>query len=120
VIAVQQIRTTYAYSYIFNVKYLNASPNAVIKVTTSGLSTIYSSTDGVPEMVGQNGGIGLNQKEIWELEPNSPNLGLVSEAMRAVIINQNLDSLAARARVVANFNIKNWITNHKEVFNGYL
>lgn len=101
-------------------KYMNAIPTVVIEVTASGLLIIYSSTYGVPEIVGQNGGIGLKQKEIWELEPHSPNRGLLCEDMRAIIRNQNLYSLAARERAVAKFNIKKWITKHKEVSSAYL
>lgn len=101
-------------------KYMDASPNVVIEAMASGLPIIYSSTGGVPELVGQDGGIGLKQKESWDLEPHSPDPGLVSEAMRAVISNQNLYSLAARARAVANFDINNWIKKHKEIFSAYL
>jgi glycosyltransferase involved in cell wall biosynthesis len=97
-------------------KYMDASPNVVIEAMASGLPIIYSSTGGVPELVGQNGGIGLKQNQSWELEPHSPDPGLVSEAMRAVMGNQNYYSLAARARAVEFFNITKWITRHKEVF----
>jgi glycosyltransferase involved in cell wall biosynthesis len=97
-------------------KYMDASPNVVIEAMASGLPIIYSSTGGVPELVGQEGGIGLRQKESWDLEPHSPDPGLVSEAMRAVISNQNFHSLAVRARAVEFFNLTRWIARHKEVF----
>jgi glycosyltransferase involved in cell wall biosynthesis len=97
-------------------KYMDASPNVVIEAMASGLPIIYSATGGVPELVGQNGGIGVKQKEGWELEPHSPDPGLVSEAMRTVIGNQNFYSLAARARAVEFFNLTKWVARHKEVF----
>lgn len=97
-------------------KYMDASPNVVIEAMASGLPIIYSFTGGVPELVGQNGGIGLKQNESWELEPHCPDPGLVSEAMRAVILNQKFFSMAARTRAIEFFDISKWITRHREVF----
>ena len=101
-------------------KYMDASPNVVIEAMACGLPIVYSSTVGVPELVGSEAGIGLIQKESWSIEPHHPNPELVSEAMNRVIIQRNAFSAAARKRAVAQFNIDNWVGRHRKVFDAYI
>jgi glycosyltransferase involved in cell wall biosynthesis len=100
-------------------KYMDASPNVVIEAMACGLPIIYSSTGGVPELVGKEAGIGLFLKESWSLEPHCPKPELISEAMGEMIALRNDMSIAARRRAVAEFNMDNWISKHQKIFIEY-
>ena len=41
-------------------------PSAVIEAMSCGLPILYSSSGGIPELVGKNSGLGLNVSENWE------------------------------------------------------
>jgi glycosyltransferase involved in cell wall biosynthesis len=101
-------------------KYMDASPNVVIEAMACGLPIIYSSTGGVPELVGHDAGVGIILKENWESEPHAPEPHLVSDAMSHVLTNQNNLSIHARSRAVEKFDLQKWMYRHGEVFKKYV
>jgi glycosyltransferase involved in cell wall biosynthesis len=101
-------------------KYMGASPNVVIEAMASGLPVIYSGTGGVPELVGQEAGVGLFLKKSWESEPYAPEPHLISEAMKHVFANQKIFSINARSRAVEKFDLQKWLIRHREVFKKYV
>jgi len=110
---------TSADAYIM-LKYMDASPNVVIEAMACGLPVIYSATGGVPELVGQNCGVGLFLKENWESKPHAPEPNLVSDALSYVLENQKELSLNARRRAEQKFDLQKWLIRHEEVFNKYV
>lgn len=101
-------------------KYMDASPNVVIEAMACGLPVIYSATGGVPELVGQNCGVGLFLKENWESNPYAPEPNEVSEAMNYVLANQKTLSKNARSRAENNFDLQKWLIRHEEIFGRYV
>jgi glycosyltransferase involved in cell wall biosynthesis len=78
------------------------------------LPVIYSSSGGVPELVGA-GGIGIPAPVDWnELHPPAP--ALLAEAMAAVSRKYHAYSRAARGRAVARLDVKPWLERHQHVF----
>lgn len=101
-------------------KYMDASPNVVIEAMACGLPVIYSATGGVPELVGQNCGVGLSLKQNWESKPYSPEPNVVSEAMSFVLANQKSMSKNARTYAENNFDLNKWLIRHEEIFCRYV
>lgn len=107
-----------AHAYITTTHQDNC-PNAVIEALSCGLPIIYSSTGGVPELVGKEAGISLKCKESWE-SSFTPEISDICDGILKVVENhQNMSDLA-RKRAVEKFDISTWVNRHKEIFNQYL
>ena len=90
-------------------------PSAVIEAMSSGLPILYSSSGGIPELVGKDSGIGLKVSEDWE-KVNVPKKQEIYEGILQIMDNKNSMSKCARDRAVRLFDINSWIKNHYEVF----
>jgi glycosyltransferase involved in cell wall biosynthesis len=82
---------------------------------SSGLAIVYSATGGVPELVGPDGGAGVDAPLDWEVE-HPPAPALLAEAVQRVTERLPDHQQAARARAVERFDLKPWIDRHREVF----
>ena len=90
-------------------------PTAVIEAMSCGLPILYSSSGGIPELVGDNSGIGLEVTEDWE-KINVPKKQQIYMGMLEIMERRNDMSNFARDRAVKLFDIDLWIKRHKEVF----
>lgn len=90
-------------------------PSAVIEAMSCGLPILYSSSGGIPELVGQDSGIGLRVSEDWE-RVNVPTKQEIHEGILQIMDNQKSISDSARDRAVKLFDINSWIKRHEEVF----
>ena len=90
-------------------------PSAVIEAMSCGLPILYSSSGGIPELVGKDSGIGLKVSEDWE-KVNVPTKKEIYEGILKIIDNKNSMSNYARDRAVKLFDINCWIKKHEEVF----
>jgi len=90
-------------------------PTAVIEAMSSGLPILYSSSGGIPELVGNNSGIGLEVSEDWE-KINFPKKQQIYMGLLEIMEKRNDMSDFARERAVKLFDIDSWIKRHKEVF----
>ena len=90
-------------------------PSAVIEAMSCGLPILYSSSGGIPELVGKNSGIGLKVSEDWE-KVIVPKKKEIYEGILQIMDNKKLMSDSARDRAERLFDIKPWIERHKEVF----
>jgi glycosyltransferase involved in cell wall biosynthesis len=99
---------------LLHTKYNDPCPRLVVEALSCGLPVIYSSSGGVPELVGA-GGIGIPAPVDWnELHPPAP--ALLAEAMAAVSRKYHAYSRAARGRAVARLDVKPWLERHQHVF----
>ena len=90
-------------------------PSAVIEAMSCGLPILYSSSGGIPELVGKNSGIGLKVPEDWA-KVNVPAKEEIYEGILQIIDNEKSMSESARNRAVKLFDIRSWIKRHEEVF----
>ena len=90
-------------------------PSAVIEAMSCGLPILYSSSGGIPELVGKNSGIGLKVPENWE-KVNVPTKQEIREGILKIMANEKSMSYCARERAVKLFDIRSWIKRHEEVF----
>ena len=90
-------------------------PSAVIEAMSCGLPILYSSSGGIPELVGKNSGIGLKVSENWE-KVNVPTKQEIHQGILKIIDKEKVMSECARDRAVKLFDIHSWIKRHEEVF----
>ncbi len=97
-------------------KYNDPCPNAVLEALSCGLPVLYSASGGVPELVGDDAGIGLTcPVDDWERShvPTTEEIGL---GMISIARQHAAFAANARARALDRFDIPHWINRHKEVF----
>ena len=104
----------YADAYI-TMSYQDNCPTAVLEAMATGLPILYSSSGGVPELVGKDAGLGIKVPENW-YKTKVPEKFLISNGMKEIIENKRSMSQASRTRAVEFFDIKDWINKHKMIF----
>ncbi len=96
-------------------KYLDPCPNTVLEALSCALPVIYSRSGGVPELVGDDAGIGLDVPEDWR-RIHLPSSAAIGDAILALAGRHAELAAAARARAVARFDIRDWIERHRKIF----
>lgn len=102
-------------SILLHTKYNDPCPRLVVEAMACGLPVVYSATGGVPELVGKDGGIGVEGQLDWE-EDHPPDPQLLAEAILQINKEFGYHSTAARQRAVERFDSKPWLSRHREVF----
>lgn len=109
---------TAADAYI-TMKHNDPCPNAVIEAMACGLPVVHSATGGIPELVGNDAGAGVVCAPSWH-RPHWPDAKSIAEAMAAVAEDHAAMGNAARSRAVAMFDLDDWLTRHRQVFQSLL
>ena len=104
---------------LLHTKYNDPCPGLVVEAMACGLPVIYSKSGGVPELVGDEAGVGVPVKQNYETDIPPDPVGLAG-AVLEVAESQKAFSQAARQRAVENFDIVPWIKRHQEVFESLL
>jgi glycosyltransferase involved in cell wall biosynthesis len=92
----------------------DACPNVVLEALASGLPVLYAASGGVPELVGEEAGVGLAVPDTFEATP-APLPAAVAEGMAKVIAGRDRMGPAARTRS-ERFDIGAWIDRHRRLF----
>ena len=95
--------------------YKDNCPTAVLEAMSSGLPIVYSASGGIPELVDNNSGVGLEVESSWS-EIKTPKTSKIVNGMKKIIENKKSMSEAARVRAVENFDIKYWKKRHEVIF----
>ena len=97
------------------ISYQDNCPSAVIEAMSCGLPVLYSSSGGVPELVGENAGIGLPVPHDWE-KIHVPEIENIVNGLFGIIEKKQIFAESARERALNLFDIHSWIKRHQEVF----
>jgi glycosyltransferase involved in cell wall biosynthesis len=100
---------------VLHTKYNDPCPTAVIEALACGCPVVYSRSGGVPELVGEQAGAGVEADLSWERDiPPNP-YALAAQVLR---VRDALPAYqaAARARAVAQFDVRPWLASHRAVF----
>lgn len=100
---------------LLHTKYNDPCPGIVIEALASGLPVVYSASGGVPELVGEEAGVGVPVEATFDrMIPPDPEA--LADGVERVRTSLRDYSAAARRRAVERFDIVPWMTRHAEVF----
>lgn len=100
---------------LLHTKYNDPCPGIVIEALSSGLPVVYSASGGVPELVGDEAGVGIPAELTFErMIPPDPEA--LASGVAGVQASLARYSRAARERAVERFDIEPWLARHAEVF----
>ena len=100
---------------LLHTKYNDPCPGLVIEAMACGLPVVYSKSGGVPELVGDEAGIGVPVELNWEKNiPVAPQA--LADAVLNIIEQRTKYAEAARQRAVDQFDLHPWLERHRKVF----
>jgi glycosyltransferase involved in cell wall biosynthesis len=100
---------------LLHTQYNDASPGLIIEAMASGLPIVYSHSGGVPELVGEDAGIGVSTALSWDnILPPDPKA--LANAVLQVRDRYQQYTEAARTRAVEKFDLRPWLQRHREIF----
>jgi glycosyltransferase involved in cell wall biosynthesis len=76
---------------------------------------VYPSSGGVPELVGDDAGIGVPHPDSWERD-DPPEPDALADAVTRVLADLPRYAAAARKRAVERFALGPWLDRHAELF----
>jgi len=100
---------------LLHTKYNDPCPSLVLEAMASGLPVVYSVSGGVPELVGEEAGIGIPAPLDWE-QDHPPAPEALATAVLEVAERLEERAEAARRRAVEQFDSRRWIARHRELF----
>lgn len=104
---------------LLHTKYNDPCPGLVLEAMACGLPVVYSSSGGVPELVGEHAGVGIPCEQNWERDLPPDPVAMADGVMR--VMERRAEFVqAARQRAMECFDIRPWIQRHKEVFEGLI
>ncbi len=102
-------------SILLHTKYNDPCPRLVVEAMACGLPVVYSASGGVPELVGEEGGLGVKAPLDWQ-QDHSPNPQDLAAAVLYIHDNYTSYSQAARRQAVRKFDKSPWVAQHGEIF----
>jgi len=103
---------------LLHTKYNDPSPTVVAEAMSCALPIVYSASGGVPELVGDQAGIGVPAPLDWEREHIDPDA--MADAVVRIAKNPEPFRRAARLRAVEQFDAVRWTERHKQIFSAVL
>lgn len=104
---------------LIHTQYNDACPRTVVEAMACGLPVVYSKSGGTPELVGADAGIGVHVPLDWNnvhyVDPDQ-----MAQSVRRVMESNEKFSAAARERACRDFDVKKWLSAHKEILSSVL
>jgi glycosyltransferase involved in cell wall biosynthesis len=100
---------------LLHTKVNDPCPNVVLEAMASGLPVVYPRSGGVPELVGEEAGIGVPHPDGFDRD-EPPDADELAGAVGRVLDELPLYSAAARRRAVERFSLEPWLDRHAELF----
>ena len=100
---------------LLHTKVNDPCPTLVLEAMATGLPVVHPASGGTPELVGDEGGVGVPHDDSFERDdPPSPEA--MAEAVERVLADLARFSAAARSRVVERFSLEPWLERHRALF----
>lgn len=100
---------------LLHTKVMDPCPGTVIEAMACGLPVVHPASGGVPELVGEEGGCGVESPTDWDLVV-PPDPAALAAAVLQILDRYEDFSAGARERAVRLFDLAPWIERHLEVF----
>lgn len=100
---------------LLHTKHNDPCPGVVIEALSCGLPVVYSASGGVPELVGEDAGVGVAVESTFD-KTIAPDASALADGVERVAASLASFSAAARQRAVERFDIEPWLARHAEVF----
>jgi glycosyltransferase involved in cell wall biosynthesis len=100
---------------LLHTKVNDPCPSLVVEAMASGLPVVYARSGGVPELVGDDAGIGVPHPDGFERD-DPPPADELAEAVQQVLAALPRYAAAARRRAVERFALEPWLDRHADVF----
>ncbi|MFC1815932.1 glycosyltransferase family 4 protein [Thermodesulfobacteriota bacterium] len=104
---------------LLHTKIQDVCPGVVIEAMACGIPIVYSMSGGVPELVGEEAGVGVITEATWE-KRTPPKPEAWAEAVLAVAEKYSFYSQASRQRALERFDLQPWVERHRQVFSELL
>lgn len=99
---------------VLHTKYNDPCPTVVIEALACGRPVVFSKSGGVPELVGEEAGVGIDAELSWDRDI-APAPDALAEAVCCVRGNLASFAAAARARALERYDMRKWLARHREV-----
>ncbi len=100
---------------LLHTKYNDPCPGLVVEALAAGLPVVYSASGGVPELVGEEAGVGVSAEATFDrMIPPDPDA--LADGVERVWASLADYSTAARRRAVERFDIVPWMSRHAAIF----
>ena len=100
---------------LLHLKYADPCPTVVIEALACGVPVIASRSGGLPELLGDDGGVLLDVPQGWDTR-HYPEAAGVADAVEKVMTDWRQSSALARARAERLFGHEAWVRRHGEIF----
>jgi glycosyltransferase involved in cell wall biosynthesis len=100
---------------LLHTKVNDPCPSLVIEAMACGLPVVYPRSGGVPELVGDDAGIGVPHPDGFERD-EPPSAEELADAVTRVLADLPAYAAAARSRAVDRFALEPWLDRHGELF----
>lgn len=104
-----------AHHILLHAKYLDPCPTVVIEALASGLPVVGSASGGMPELVPAECGALVPAPCVWDKLLTPSGLELAA-AVQTILPNLSSISASARRHAEWNFDAKDWVQRHREIF----
>jgi glycosyltransferase involved in cell wall biosynthesis len=100
---------------LLHTKVNDPCPSVVLEAMASGLPVVYPRSGGVPELIGDEAGIGVPHSDSFDRD-QPPDPEAFVDAVTRVLAERERYALAARERAVERFALEPWLDRHAELF----
>ena len=100
---------------LLHTKVNDPCPSLVIEAMATGLPVVYARSGGVPELVGDDAGVGVAHPDGFDRDEPPPAEALAA-AIDRVLGDLHARSAAARRRAVERFALEPWLDRHAALF----
>ena len=99
--------------------YKDACPTTVVEALACGVPVVGVAAGGVPELVGEDGGLAVAVRDSWD-QTVPPDPALLADGIERVAADLPRYAHGARARAVERFGQVAWLERHRALFNELL